>query len=76
MPYIIILNQLDGVELVINALRDRASQRGCIASADLADGISQHAMYQDEAGKMTKLSEMTETVITTSNNTRPLRLVN
>ena len=76
MAYIIILNQLDGVELVINALRDRASQRGCIASADLADGISQHAMYQDEAGTLTKLSEMTEPVITARNNTRPLRLVN
>ena len=76
MPYIIILNRLEGVELVIDALRDRASQRGCLASADLADGISRHAMYQDAAGTLTKLSEMTETVITTSNNTRPLRLVN
>jgi hypothetical protein len=53
MPYIIILNQYEGVELIINSLR--ASRK--IAAQDLADGIAYHTIYQDENGKLTKLGE-------------------
>jgi hypothetical protein len=56
MPYIILLNELKGLELVIKALRNTR----CIASGDLADGIERNAMYQAPDGKLTKLADMIE----------------
>ena len=54
MPYIIILNHFEGVDLIINALRATRN----IAAADLADGIEKHTLYQDETGKLTKLMDL------------------
>lgn len=53
MPYIIVLNDLRGVEMIIRSLRDQ----GDPVSFDLASGIEYHTIYQDEKGKLTKLGE-------------------
>jgi hypothetical protein len=60
MPYILILNHLDGVELLIKALDERAQHKGCIASADLSAAIATHTLYQDETGKCVKLGDMAD----------------
>ena len=54
--YMIIINQLQGVELVLNALRSTS----CIASHDLADGIVQNLYYKDDAGKMYRVDPVQE----------------
>ena len=43
--FIINIERLEGVELVLKALRES----GCIASGDLADGIEQTLLHIDEA---------------------------
>ncbi len=59
MPYVIIVNQLQGLELILRGLRKRAKDEGCLASLDLAAGIEAHALYQDPTtGKYTKLADM------------------
>jgi hypothetical protein len=47
--FIIRINQLQGVELILRALRGS----GCIASSDLADGIEKTLVFVDTAGAIT-----------------------
>ena len=59
MPYIIILNHLEGVELITRALLEQSRSKGCIASSDLAEGIAANTLYEDPiTGKSIKLSKM------------------
>ncbi len=48
--FVIHLNQVEGVELILKALRERAATKGCVASGDLANGIEKTLIYVDEHG--------------------------
>jgi hypothetical protein len=50
--FIIKLNQIEGVELILNALRERYQYKGCVASGDLADGIERYLIYEDSEGNV------------------------
>lgn len=54
MPYIIVLNNIEGVEWIIKSLRE---QRHIVAH-QLADGIEYHTIWQDDNGNLTKIGEM------------------
>jgi hypothetical protein len=47
--YFIRLESLEGVELILKALRERSQERGCLASEDLAGGIERTLVYVDNA---------------------------
>lgn len=53
--FVIILNNLDGVDLILKALSERHNERGCVASGDLHEGIL-NKLYMLEDGKLTLVS--------------------
>lgn len=55
--FVIQLEQIDGVELILKALRETP----CIASHQLADGIEAHLIYVDEDGNGYKVEDTTPT---------------
>ena len=50
--FAIFINQIEGVDLIIKALRNQQFEHGCIASSDLADGIEKNLCIMTEDGGM------------------------
>jgi hypothetical protein len=50
--FIIPLHSLEGVEIIIKALEERAAEKGCVASGDLALGVAKKLHFLDEKGKL------------------------
>lgn len=58
MAYVIILNRLEGVDLILKALRKTT----CIASHDLAEGINKNLQFVGEDGVPRRLDRSHERV--------------
>lgn len=59
--FLIPLHHLEGVELILKALRERSTSKGCVASSQLADGIEGHLLSFDPAtGVMEEIERVGE----------------
>jgi hypothetical protein len=65
--YLIQLNHLEGVEIILKALRERSQERGCLASHDLAEGIEKTLVYIDET---TGVAQLASTLVPVSESSQ------
>lgn len=50
--YMIPINRLEGIDLILKALRSQAYHSNCLASSDLADGIERKLLQVDAEGRI------------------------
>lgn len=58
MSFLIILGQFEGVELILKALCERANEKGCIASEQLAEGIEKNLLATNEKNEFVKANTL------------------